>query len=92
VRVRAGARVDQIGGGWDGPDGRALLVAVRAPALEDRANAAVGEAIASAFHLRRTQVRLVAGRRSRTKTFELTGEEAVLTARLAELLGSAPQQ
>jgi uncharacterized protein len=41
VRVRPGARRDQVGGCWDGPHGPALLVVVRARAVDGRANEAV---------------------------------------------------
>lgn len=87
LRVRPTARADAVGGRWDGPRGPALLVAVRARAVEGRANAAVVAAVAAAFGLRRAQVALVAGERGRDKVVELDGDPAVLTARLTELLG-----
>ncbi|MDT7619676.1 MAG: uncharacterized protein QOF99_577, partial [Pseudonocardiales bacterium] len=40
VRVRPGARRVEVGGCWDGPRGPALLVAVRARAVEGQANEA----------------------------------------------------
>jgi uncharacterized protein (TIGR00251 family) len=86
VRVRPGARADSIGGCWAGPRGRALLVAVRARAVDGRANDAVVSALASAFGLRRADVEIVTGHRSRDKTVELTGAGEPLRARLAELL------
>jgi uncharacterized protein len=86
VRVRPGAQTDAVGGCWDGPRGPALLVAVRARAVEGRANAAVVEAVAAAFGLRRGQVALVAGERVRDKVIELAGDAAPLSARLADLL------
>ena len=86
VRVRPGARADAVGGRWDGPRGEALVVAVRARAVEGKANAAVVSALAEAFGLRRNQVTIVAGERGRDKIVELDGNEKQLAARLADLL------
>jgi uncharacterized protein YggU (UPF0235/DUF167 family) len=61
IRVRPGARADAVGGGWDGPRGRALLVAVRARAVDGQANAAVIEALAAAFGVHRSAVSITAG-------------------------------
>ena len=87
VRVRPGARADAVGGCRDGPRGPALLVAVRARAVDGRANAAVEAALAEAFEVRRADVGIVAGQRSRDKLVEIRGDEAHLRARLAALLG-----
>ncbi|MCY7340543.1 MAG: DUF167 domain-containing protein [Pseudonocardia sp.] len=87
VRVRPGARGDGFGGRWDGPRGPALIVAVRARAVEGGANAAVADVLAEAFGLRRGDVGLVAGARSRDKTVELVGDESRLRERLEVLLG-----
>lgn len=86
VRVRPGARTEHVGGRWDGPRGPALLVTVRARAVEGAANAAVLAAVAEAFGLRRADVELVSGARGRDKVLELTGDEAELSARRADLL------
>jgi uncharacterized protein len=86
IRVRPGARADAVGGRWAGPRGPALVVAVRARAVEGAANAAVEAALAAAFGLRRADVTLVAGTRGRDKVVDLDGEDAVLRARLAQLL------
>jgi uncharacterized protein YggU (UPF0235/DUF167 family) len=88
VRVRPGARADAVGGCWDGPRGPALLVSVRARAVEGAANAAVVAVVASAFALRRSDVDLVSGARGRDKVLELTGDHAALSARHAALLRS----
>jgi uncharacterized protein (TIGR00251 family) len=87
VRVRPGARADSVGGCWAGPRGPALLVAVRAKAVEGAANTAVLAVLAEAFGLRRGDVELVSGARGRDKVVALEGDEAVLAARHAELLG-----
>jgi hypothetical protein len=89
VRARPGARRVEVGGCWDGPGGPALLVAVRARAVEGQANEAVVEAVvealASAFALRRGEVTIAAGHRGRDKIVELAGEPGALAARLAKL-------
>lgn len=85
VRVRTGARADVVGGRLDGPRGPVLLVAVRARAVEGRANEAVVAALASAFGLRRSDVVIAAGPRSRDKTVELAGDDSALRARADEL-------
>ncbi len=87
VRVRPGARRDAVGGSWAGPRGTALVVAVRARAVEGAANAAVVAALAAAFGLRRADVEIVAGARGRDKVVALRGHQAELDARLAELMG-----
>jgi uncharacterized protein YggU (UPF0235/DUF167 family) len=86
VRVRPGARADVVGGRRDGPRGPALLVAVRARAVDGQANAAVAAALAVAFGVRRTAVEIVAGHRSRDKLVAIEGDVVVLTARLEVLL------
>jgi uncharacterized protein (TIGR00251 family) len=78
---------DAVGGCWDGPNGRALIVAVRARAVEGAANAAVVDALAAAFGVRRAEVELVSGARSRDKTVEVRGDEPRLRCRLKALQG-----
>ena len=87
VRVRPGARTESVGGRWDGPRGVALLVSVRARAVEGQANAAVVAAVAEAFGLPNSRVSLVSGERGRDKVMDLEGPDEQLAARLAELLG-----
>ena len=87
VRVRPGARRDAVGGSWAGPRGPALLVAVRARAVEGAANAAVVAALAAAFGLRRADIEIVSGAHGRDKVVALRGDAGDLDARLAELMG-----
>jgi uncharacterized protein YggU (UPF0235/DUF167 family) len=87
VRVRPGAKDDSVGGRWDGPRGPALLVSVRARAVEGAANAAVVAAVAAAFGLRRADVELASGARGRDKVLALSGDDRELAVRFAELLG-----
>jgi hypothetical protein len=86
VRVRPGARADAVGGTWAGPRGPALVVAVRARAVDGAANAAVVAALAAAFGLRRGDVEIVAGARARDKIVTLRGDPGGLATRVAELM------
>ncbi|TWF82495.1 hypothetical protein FHX44_118444 [Pseudonocardia hierapolitana] len=86
VRVRPGARRDEVGGSWAAARGPALVVAVRARAVEGAANAAVVAALAAAFGVRRGNVEIVAGARGRDKVVAVRGDHAELTARLAQLM------
>ncbi|QYN40585.1 DUF167 domain-containing protein [Pseudonocardia sp. DSM 110487] len=86
VRVRPGARRDEVGGTWAGPRGPALVVAVRARAVEGAANAAVVAALATAFGVRRGDFEIVVGARGRDKVVAVRGDRTALTARLAELM------
>lgn len=85
VRVKPGARRDAVGGCWHDT---ALVVAVAAPAVEGKANEAVRKAIATAFGVRRQDVAIVAGERSRDKVVELDPAPAGAAERLAALLRS----
>jgi uncharacterized protein len=85
VRVRPGARHERVAGRWDGPRGPALLVAVRARAVDGKANAAVLEALAEAFGLPTSAVELLSGHRGRDKIVELDGDLIVLAAHLTKL-------
>jgi len=67
VRVKPGARREVVGG----RHGDALVVAVTAPAVEGKANAAVCKALAKAFGIRRQDVTIVAGERGRDKVIEV---------------------
>jgi uncharacterized protein (TIGR00251 family) len=89
VRVKPGARRDEVGGRWDGGSGAALVVAVTAAAVEGKANDAVRAALAAAFGVRRRDVRIVSGERGRDKLVELHDAPADAAARLAALLSPA---
>jgi uncharacterized protein (TIGR00251 family) len=81
IRVSPGARREAVGGAHDG----ALRVAVSAPPLEGRANAACAEALASAFGVRRAAVALDPASRGRRKRVSIAGDADALAARLATL-------
>jgi len=70
-----------IGGSHDG----ALVVRVREPASDGRANDAVVRAVADELGLARRAVRIVAGTRSRRKVVELDGDGDALAEGLARL-------
>jgi uncharacterized protein YggU (UPF0235/DUF167 family) len=63
-----------------------LVVAVAAPAVDGKANAALCAAVADALGVRARDVRIVGGLRSRDKLLEITGGDEDLAARIAGLL------
>ena len=69
VRVQPRASKDEIAGEMAG----ALKVRLRAPALEDRANEALVEFLASLLKTPKSAVRILSGERSRTKRLEIHG-------------------
>ena len=78
IRVKPGAKREAVGGSH----GTALVVAVQAPPTEGKANEAVRRALAKAFDVRKQDVTIVTGERSRDKTVDLPDNQA----RLDELL------
>ena len=80
IRVKPGAKRASVGGRV----GSALAVAVTAPAVEGKATEAAMRAVAEAFGVRRSAVRLVSGATSRTKIVEVDGVD---TAAVERLLG-----
>lgn len=87
IRVQPNARRAKVGGTWDGPDGQALVVAVSAPAVDGKANAAVVNAVAQAFGLRASAVTIVHGERGRQKVLDVQLGDAEFAQRLAILMG-----
>jgi uncharacterized protein (TIGR00251 family) len=69
VHAQPGAKRTEVAG----LHGEALKVRVAAPALEDRANAALIEFLAAAFGVARRDVSLLGGARSREKRFCVRG-------------------
>jgi uncharacterized protein (TIGR00251 family) len=82
VRVRPGAARTEVGGRY----GDALVVRVTARAVEGKATEAALRAVADAFGVRRRDVRLVSGTRSRDKVVDVEGDAAELAARLDRAL------
>jgi uncharacterized protein len=67
--------------GWRGD---ALCVKITAPPVEGAANEAIPKLLADALGLRKSQIELVSGGKSREKTVKVTGvSESDLRARLA---------
>jgi uncharacterized protein len=67
VRVKPGSRQESIERAADG----SLIVKIRAPAQEGRANEAAIAAVAEFLCVSKSAVRLVSGARSRSKVFEV---------------------
>lgn len=89
VRVRPGSARPRVGGAYGDPP--ALIVAVHAPPVDGRANAAVAAALADALGVRPRAVEIISGQAGRSKMVAVTvpdGEDPAMRARLAELLGS----
>jgi uncharacterized protein YggU (UPF0235/DUF167 family) len=78
IRVRPGSARPGVGGEHDG----ALVVRVRARAVDGRATAAALTAVAAAFGVRPGAVTLVAGATSRTKVVDVAGADPAALARL----------
>ena len=82
VYVQPGASRTSVGGSFDGE----LMVRVQSRPVDGAATNSVRDALAVAFGLKARQVTLVRVATSRHKAFDLDGDEATLTRRLAELL------
>ena len=71
-----------VGGTHDG----SLVVRVREPATDGRANRAVVDAVAEALGVSRRAVRIATGASGRRKVVEVEGDEVVLSAAWDALL------
>jgi hypothetical protein len=71
VRVRAGARRDEVAGVVEG----AVVVFVSAPAHDGRANRATLRLLAKRLGVARSRLRILRGERSRDKLVEVVGIE-----------------
>ena len=85
VRVRPNASRNKVGGTAGDPP--RLVVAVQAPAVDGKANAAVIKELAIAFNLRARDFTIVHGELSRDKRLIVAGDEVELAKRLEELSG-----
>nr|WP_106180163.1 DUF167 domain-containing protein [Prauserella shujinwangii] len=88
VRVKPGSTRDAVGGCWDGRLGEALVVAVRAPAVDGKANDAVRRVLAGALSVRAGDLVVVRGQRARDKLIELRDAPPEAPGLLASLLRS----
>lgn len=89
VRVRAGARRTSVGGSRAGQRGDALCVAVTAPAVDGKANDAVRRLLAETFGVRRGDVEIVSGERTRDKLVQIGGAPEGAAAQLDRLLSQS---
>ncbi len=83
VLVRPRSSRTAVGGAHDG----VLVVRVREPATDGRANRAVVEAVADALGVARGDVRIAVGTASRRKLVEVDGDDAALAAAWELLTG-----
>jgi uncharacterized protein (TIGR00251 family) len=85
IRVRPNASRNKVGGSVGSP--QRLIVAVQAPAVDGKANAAVIKELASAFGVRARDFTIVYGELGRDKRILVDGDEHVLQEKLNELIG-----
>lgn len=85
VRVKPGAARSHVGGCHPGPHGPALVIAVRAPAVDGRATDAARRALAEALGVRPAAVVLRTGAASRDKLFRVDDPPPDVDARLDRL-------
>jgi uncharacterized protein (TIGR00251 family) len=83
VRAQPGAKRTAITGVYGEGAAAQLKIAVHAPPLEGRANAALIEFLATTFGIAKNAVEIVSGELSRSKVFRLRG---VTIARATALL------
>ena len=79
IRVRPNASRNKVGGTAGDPP--RLIVAVQAPAVDGKANAAVIKELAAAFNLRARDFTIVHGELARDKRVLVQGDETELAQR-----------
>lgn len=87
VHVHPGSRRAYVGGSYDG----ALVVHVRARAVDGAATNEVLDVVAEAFNVRPVAVSLKRGATSRRKVLSIDGEDEILGRQLFLLLASVPK-
>jgi uncharacterized protein (TIGR00251 family) len=87
IRVRPNAGHNLVGGTVGDP--ARLIVAVQAPAVDGKANAAVLKELAKAFDLRPRDFMIVFGELGRDKRVLVSGDPIVLQERYEQLCGPA---
>jgi hypothetical protein len=85
IRVRPNASRNKVGGTTGDPP--RLVVAVQAPAVDGKANAAVINELADAFSFRARDFTIVHGELARDKRLIVQADETELAKRLEELSG-----
>jgi uncharacterized protein (TIGR00251 family) len=89
VRAQPGARKTAIQGIYGEGSAAQLKIAVQAPPVEGKANAALTEFLSDFFSLSRSKVELAQGELNRSKVFLLRGLTlAAVEAKLAEVVKS----
>jgi uncharacterized protein YggU (UPF0235/DUF167 family) len=83
IRVKPSASVAKVGGSYGD---RQLVVAVTERPDGGRATEAALRAVADAFEVSRSNVRLLYGATARTKLLDVPGDNSALTKRLDALL------
>lgn len=83
VRVKSGASRTHVGGSYG--DSESLVVAVNAPAVDGKANAAVLTALADALDVPRNSLSVFRGLTSRNKLIDYSGTDENLLARVTQL-------
>ena len=73
IRAQPGAKKTSIAGIYGEGASAQLKIAVHAPPIEGRANAALIEFLAATFSLPKSAIELISGESSRTKIFQLRG-------------------
>ena len=84
IRVRPNASRNKVGGTAGDPP--RLVVAVQAPAVDGKANAAVIKELATAFGLRARDFTIVHGELSRDKRLTISNSSVQIASRYNELL------
>jgi uncharacterized protein YggU (UPF0235/DUF167 family) len=90
VRVKPGASRESVGGSHPGPLGPALVISVRAPAVDGRATEAARLALAKALGVRPAAVLLRSGATSRDKVFAVDPAPDDLAERVRALRDGPP--
>jgi hypothetical protein len=85
VRVKPGARRDYVGGSYPGPYGPAVVVSVRARAVDGNATEAARRALAAAIGVHPNAVDLRAGHTCKNKLFTVKPAPADLEERIRSL-------
>ena len=86
--MHPGSKIESVSGSYSG----ALVVRVRARAVDGGANDAVINAVAASFEVAPSHVSMIRGRRSRRKFLAVEGDSESLMARYEELIaGEQPK-
>ena len=85
IRVRPNASRNKVGGSVGSP--QRLIVAVQAPAVDGKANAAGIKELANALGLRARDFTIVYGELGRDKRLLVDGDEKVLQEKVNALIG-----